>query len=238
MRRRVSAAISVAWWATFARLGLTRERWRALPSTGRRAMKAVVWAAIALLLVRFLGVWQWSALAIAAVVLLLVVPRYHGLAIRNWPVGRVVIPLAALALAITYPYYALTGTTISTGLPQLPIFGTFPQMSTMVNMGIFTMMALGLNFVVGYAGLLDLGYVAYYATVAYTAAFFTSEQFAGQRCPTAGVSIDNCSVAVVLKHSFDFRRVYATMLDGWVNCDSKAVLGGSWEHIKELEPTT
>ena len=30
-------------------------------------------------------------------------------------------------------------------------------------MMIFTMMALGLNFVVGYAGLLDLGYVAFYA---------------------------------------------------------------------------
>jgi uncharacterized protein (DUF1501 family) len=41
-----------------------------------------------------------------------------------------------------------------------------------------------------------------------------------------------------LKHSTDFRRVYATMLDGWLNCDSKAVLGGSWEHIKELERTT
>ena len=189
MRRRVSAAISVAWWATFARLGLTRERWRALPSTGRRAIKAVVWAAIALLLVRFLGVWQWSALAIAAVVLLLVVPRYHGLAIRNWPVGRVVIPLAALALAITYPYYALTGTTISTGLPQLPIFGTFPQMSTMVNMGIFTMMALGLNFVVGYAGLLDLGYVAFYAMGSYMAGWLASSQFSQVNVRLGGIGV-------------------------------------------------
>src|SRR5205085_4789549 len=126
---------------------------------------------------------------IAAVVLLLVVPRYHGLAIRNWPVGRVVIPLAALALAITYPYYALTGTTISTGLPQLPIFGTFPQMSTMVNMGIFTMMALGLNFVVGYAGLLDLGYVAFYAMGAYMCGWFASNQFAKQNVDFGAVGL-------------------------------------------------
>ncbi len=39
-----------------------------------------------------------------------------------------------------------------------------------------------------------------------------------------------------LKFHTDFRRLYATMLDGWLGCDSKAVLGGSWEHIKELEP--
>ena len=33
----------------------------------------------------------------------------------------------------------------------------------MVIMIVFTMMAVGLNIVVGYAGLLDLGYVAFYA---------------------------------------------------------------------------
>ena len=40
-------------------------------------------------------------------------------------------------------------------------------------------MALGLNIVVGYAGLLDLGYVAFYAVGAYTAAWlaFASQQF-------------------------------------------------------------
>ena len=40
------------------------------------------------------------------------------------------------------------------------------------------MMALGLNIVVGYAGLLDLGYVAFYAMGAYIAAWFASVQFA------------------------------------------------------------
>jgi len=34
----------------------------------------------------------------------------------------------------------------------------------------------------------------------------------------------------------DFRRVYATLLDGWLGCDSKTVLGAKWDHIKELEP--
>ncbi|HEY5578606.1 MAG TPA: leucine/isoleucine/valine transporter permease subunit [Acidimicrobiia bacterium] len=40
--------------------------------------------------------------------------------------------------------------------------------------GIFLLMALGLNIVVGFAGLLDLGYVAFFAVGAYTAAVLTS----------------------------------------------------------------
>jgi uncharacterized protein (DUF1501 family) len=41
-----------------------------------------------------------------------------------------------------------------------------------------------------------------------------------------------------LKFHTDFRRVYATQLDGWLGCDSKAVLGAKWEHLIELEPKT
>jgi branched-chain amino acid transport system permease protein len=44
---------------------------------------------------------------------------------------------------------------------------------------VFIMMAIGLNIVVGYAGLLDLGYVAFYAIGSYTVAWFASSQFAG-----------------------------------------------------------
>jgi len=42
---------------------------------------------------------------------------------------------------------------------------------------VFTMMAVGLNVVVGYCGLLDLGYVAFYAIGAYTAGWLASGQF-------------------------------------------------------------
>jgi uncharacterized protein (DUF1501 family) len=41
-----------------------------------------------------------------------------------------------------------------------------------------------------------------------------------------------------LKFHTDFRRVYATLLDRWLACDSQAVLGGRWEHIKELQAKT
>ena len=40
--------------------------------------------------------------------------------------------------------------------------------------GIFLLMGLGLNIVVGFAGLLDLGYVAFFAVGAYTSAILTS----------------------------------------------------------------
>ncbi len=42
---------------------------------------------------------------------------------------------------------------------------------------LYIMLALGLNIVVGYAGLLDLGYIAFFAVGAYTYALFCSPQF-------------------------------------------------------------
>ncbi|MDY7538513.1 ABC transporter ATP-binding protein [Undibacterium sp. RTI2.1] len=43
---------------------------------------------------------------------------------------------------------------------------------------LYIMLALGLNIVVGFAGLLDLGYIAFYAVGAYIAALLASPQFA------------------------------------------------------------
>ncbi len=88
-------------------------------------------------------------------------------------IGRYVPAGGLLAVVVTYPFYA-------DRLFTIPILGSFPQVSTGVVMLIYVMMALGLNVVVGYAGLLDLGYVAFYAIGAYSAAWFASQQFAGQ----------------------------------------------------------
>ncbi|HWU47767.1 MAG TPA: branched-chain amino acid ABC transporter permease [Humibacter sp.] len=41
-------------------------------------------------------------------------------------------------------------------------------------MSVYALVAVGLNVVVGFAGLLDLGYIAFFAIGSYTAAFFTS----------------------------------------------------------------
>ncbi|KMZ12928.1 Branched-chain amino acid transport system permease protein LivM [Candidatus Burkholderia humilis] len=45
---------------------------------------------------------------------------------------------------------------------------------------LYVMLALGLNVVVGFAGLLDLGYIAFYAVGAYTAALLSSPQLSSQ----------------------------------------------------------
>jgi branched-chain amino acid transport system permease protein len=51
--------------------------------------------------------------------------------------------------------------------------GAYWQQILVDKIGIYALLAVGLNVVVGFAGLLDLGYIAFYAIGAYTAAYFT-----------------------------------------------------------------
>jgi branched-chain amino acid transport system permease protein len=66
------------------------------------------------------------------------------------------------------------------GAALLPLF--FDPLSNVtdnfITAGAYVVMALGLNIVVGFAGLLDLGYVAFYAIGAYTVGWFASDHFA------------------------------------------------------------
>jgi branched-chain amino acid transport system permease protein len=87
------------------------------------------------------------------------------------PVRRMLLPAVVIAFGLLYPQ-------LLPYLDDIPVIGTlFPAVGTVVIMIVFTMMAVGLNVVVGYAGLLDLGYVAFYAAGAYTAAWLASVQF-------------------------------------------------------------
>ena len=71
----------------------------------------------------------------------------------------------------------------------MPVLGTINAyyMEIAIQVGIFVALALGLNIVVGLAGLLDLGYVAFFAVGAYSWAIFGSPQanliFGGDRFP-------------------------------------------------------
>jgi branched-chain amino acid transport system permease protein len=73
----------------------------------------------------------------------------------------------ALLFALIYPF--LDGPLLA------PLFGG-STMGIMIPVLLYTLLALGLNIVVGYAGLLDLGYAAFFAIGAYTTAFLTSPQ--------------------------------------------------------------
>jgi branched-chain amino acid transport system permease protein len=176
-----------------------RERWRSLPWQHRAGIaialevilaiglffidKALGYAVLtiaALYWIHRLPPLPWKLAAQAALVLVFLVvgPRSFAatLAIafaifwipedkRTWA-----LPAVAIVLTALYPFYQPKMFTI-------PVFGVWPDIATGVVMLVFIMMAVGLNIVVGYAGLLDLGYVAFYATGAYTAAWFASLQF-------------------------------------------------------------
>jgi branched-chain amino acid transport system permease protein len=63
---------------------------------------------------------------------------------------------------------------IMIAIPLLP-FDSTPYVTTiLINALLYTILALGLNIVVGYAGLLDLGYAAFFAVGAYTVGILTT----------------------------------------------------------------
>jgi branched-chain amino acid transport system permease protein len=88
---------------------------------------------------------------------------------------------AALAVAIGMPWIAQTSK------------GGWLPISTLVLCALYALFALGLNIVVGFAGLLDLGYVAFFLVGAYTAAWLMSD-FGYQVSARKGAS----------KNQFDF----------------------------------
>jgi len=80
--------------------------------------------------------------------------------VQQW---GVMVPIVALAYLLPVLNPAIITTEPGTDWPI-----------ACMQMAIFALAAVGLNVVVGYAGLLDLGYVAFYAVGAYTAAMLTS----------------------------------------------------------------
>jgi branched-chain amino acid transport system permease protein len=91
------------------------------------------------------------------------------LAHNKWPIGYVVVILFLFLL-----YFAI--------LPNLvrpvsaPVLAWLP-VATINECLMWAIMALGLNVVVGYAGLLDLGYVAFWALGGYTAGWLMAFPF-------------------------------------------------------------
>jgi branched-chain amino acid transport system permease protein len=77
---------------------------------------------------------------------------------------RAVIGSAGLTLAMILPHLWFANDT-----------GSFFPLFTIVLCAVYALFALGLNVVVGYAGLLDLGYVAFFLFGAYVGAWLTSD---------------------------------------------------------------
>jgi len=115
------------------------------------------------------GALSWGGAAVVAVAgfgIYLLRTRPEGISLRT----RVERLPTRQRQATTIGILAVTALVLGE-LPQ--VLGPF--YSEILNLvGIFLVMALGLNIVVGFAGMLDLGYVAFFAVGAYTMALFSS----------------------------------------------------------------
>jgi branched-chain amino acid transport system permease protein len=114
-----------------------------------------------------------AVLAVAAVAL-------SSLAVSVFP--RSVLAFLAFQGSLLFVYLARIPSWLRAGLLGIallilmPLIGAYNgyYLEVATQVGIFVALALGLNIVVGLAGLLDLGYVAFFAVGAYTWAIFGS----------------------------------------------------------------
>ncbi len=100
-----------------------------------------------------------------------VVITYFWQPARSAVNGRVsALPTKQQRMVATGAYIVL-----GIGVLALPLLGPYPA-EILDTVGIYILMGLGLNIVVGFAGLLDLGYVAFFAIGAYTIGILTSPE--------------------------------------------------------------
>ena len=94
-----------------------------------------------------------------------------------WQPARSVVSQRVGALPTKQQRVVVTAAYIALGVfvLLLPLLGPYPA-EILDTVGIYVLMGLGLNIVVGFAGLLDLGYVAFFAIGAYTVGVLTSPE--------------------------------------------------------------
>lgn len=85
--------------------------------------------------------------------------------------------LSLLANSPALRRYSPLGLLVVLALAPLSLGSATAVVRVLDLVAIYSLLALGLNVVVGFAGLLDLGYVAFYAVGAYVYAFLDSAQF-------------------------------------------------------------
>jgi branched-chain amino acid transport system permease protein len=91
----------------------------------------------------------------------------RGVGGRPW-----LVPAILIVVALTYPWWYRAA-----GIQTVTIDMLGLQLDIVIVIAVYVLLALGLNIVVGYAGLLDLGYVAFFALGAYTLGWFGSDRF-------------------------------------------------------------
>jgi branched-chain amino acid transport system permease protein len=115
-----------------------------------------------------------SGLSILATILILLIV---GGASYLWSTSQETIKERVTDLSDTQQRNMRIGAWVAAGVIvlALPLLGAYPA-EVLDMIGLYALMGLGLNIVVGFAGLLDLGYVAFFALGAYTMGVLTSPE--------------------------------------------------------------
>ncbi|MDT3439646.1 ABC transporter permease subunit [Pseudofrankia sp. BMG5.37] len=117
------------------------------------------------------------------IVTYLIIAAVLWLLIALWPLARPLWSMGQAAArgpvtAVAQQRFAPLGLNLALLIVAIimPMFFSNAAVTWMVDgVGIYALLALGLNVVIGYAGMLDLGYIAFFAIGAYTTAYFTSK---------------------------------------------------------------
>jgi branched-chain amino acid transport system permease protein len=174
-----------------AGLGALAALLRFLPSNVARALvNAALWLLLVALLQELLKITaqNWGALSnltsfifaengftppAGIGLFFLIFAIYYLRSAREQQIGAAYARVPQTQRRVLSYMLALILVAILLALPQL--LGLFFS-EVLVNTGLFILLALGLNIVVGFAGLLDLGYVAFFAIGAYTMAVLSSPE--------------------------------------------------------------
>jgi branched-chain amino acid transport system permease protein len=123
------------------------------------------------------------------------------------------LPWVLLALVFTYPFWY-----------SVPPFSYLTrdalglELDVVILMIVYVMLALGLNIVVGFAGLLDLGYVAFFALGAYAVGWFASDKF-------DGISFDFLSTAASGAAGIHINMWLVLLLGGVIAAIAGVIIG-------------
>jgi branched-chain amino acid transport system permease protein len=126
---------------------------------------------------------------------------------RRW------LPWAIVVFALSYPFWY---DVFPFSYLTLDLLGL--KQDVIVSIGVYVMLALGLNIVVGFAGLLDLGYVAFFALGAYTVGWFASDKF-------SGVNVDVGSTAAEGAHGIHINLWLVLLLAAAVAAVAGVIIG-------------
>ncbi|MEZ0067077.1 branched-chain amino acid transport system permease protein [Streptacidiphilus sp. MAP12-20] len=135
--------------------GTPSDHWYVL-SNALESPALIGWLAAAVVVWALLEVWRARQLG-SVVSTWTAAPRGRLRTLSAVPLTRWLMLAAVAAAAIVIPQF----------------LSEFYQRVLVDQVAVFVLLAVGLNVVVGWAGLLDLGYVAFFAIGAYTCAYFT-----------------------------------------------------------------